>query len=94
MLVLIKSCIDLYFFSIYIRIPDLDQESYSQYGQDKWLDTVLFKGMLGGFFIEAGADDFVLDSNSLLLELQHGWTGLLVEADPGRGKTLGFMANR
>ena len=35
-----------------------------------------------GFFIEAGADDFQRDSNSLHFELQHGWTGLLVEPHP------------
>ena len=76
------------------RLPDLTKGSYSQYGQDVWLDRVLFRGLERGFFLEAGADDFVLDSNTLLLELRRGWTGLLVEADPVRGKTLGFQANR
>ena len=76
------------------RLPDLTQSSYSQYGQDVWLDTILFRGLQRGFFLEAGADDFVLDSNTLLLELRRRWTGLLIEADPVRGKTLGFQANR
>ena len=35
-----------------------------------------------GFFIEAGADDFETDSNTLLFELQHNWTGILVEPNP------------
>ena len=35
-----------------------------------------------GFFIEAGADDFETDSNTLLFELEHNWTGILVEPNP------------
>ena len=75
------------------RLPDLTQSSYSQYGQDVWLDTILFRGLQRGFFLEAGADDFVLDSNTLLLELRRGWSGLLVEAQPTRAK-LGLAAHR
>ena len=56
---------------------------WGQFGQAVYLDTVIFKqGVRGGFFIEAGADDFETDSNSLLFELEHGWTGLLVEPKP------------
>ena len=33
-------------------------------------------------FLEAGAVDFEMDSNSLHFELEHGWTGLLVEPNP------------
>ena len=54
-----------------------------QYGQPIFLDTVIFKRQVkNGFFIEAGADDFEHDSNSLLFEMQHGWSGLLVEPNP------------
>jgi len=54
-----------------------------QYGQPIFLDTVIFKRQVkNGFFIEAGADDFERDSNSLLFEMQHGWSGLLVEPNP------------
>ena len=35
-----------------------------------------------GFFIEAGAADGENLSNTLFLEVKHGWTGLLVEANP------------
>ena len=38
--------------------------------------------MKGGFFIEAGANDFETDSNTLLFELKHNWTGILVEPNP------------
>ena len=48
--------------------------------QDQFLDEFIFKGRVkNGFFVEAGADNFLLNSNSLLFELTHGWTGLLVE---------------
>lgn len=35
-----------------------------------------------GFFIECGALDGETRSNSLMLEQEYGWRGLLVEADP------------
>merc|ERR1712130_54221 len=48
--------------------------------QDQFLDEFIFKGRVkNGFFVEAGADDFLLNSNSLLFELTHKWTGVLVE---------------
>ncbi|XP_045108109.1 protein Star-like [Portunus trituberculatus] len=41
----------------------------------------LFGGERGGFFVEAGALDGESMSNTLWLEQERGWTGLLVEAD-------------
>ena len=44
--------------------------------QDQFLNEFIFKGEVKeGFFVEAGADDFLLNSNTLLFELLHGWTG-------------------
>jgi len=42
----------------------------------------LFKGKRGGFFIESGALDGESLSNTLLLELEFSWRGLLIEANP------------
>jgi len=54
--------------------------SFSQGGQDLFLDKVVFKSELrDGFFIEAGADDLVTHSNTLFFEMERGWTGILVE---------------
>ena len=39
----------------------------------------IFKYVKNGFFIEAGASDGEEDSHSLLFELKHNWTGLLIE---------------
>jgi FkbM family methyltransferase len=36
----------------------------------------------GGFFVEAGANDGITQSNSFLLERDHNWRGLLVEPIP------------
>lgn len=45
------------------------------------LDENLLKylNFKNGFYIEAGANDGVSQSNTLLYEKQYGWTGLLVE---------------
>ena len=42
--------------------------------------------MRNGFFIEAGADDFMRTSNSLYFEEKYNWTGMLVEPVPTRFK--------
>ena len=36
----------------------------------------------GGFYVECGALDGERSSNTLYLERERGWTGLLVEMDP------------
>lgn len=49
-----------------------------------FIDSILqdlFAGQPPGFFVEAGALDGEFLSNTLQLERQHGWTGLLVEAE-------------
>jgi len=58
-------------------------ESFGENGQDAFLDQFLFKGKVkNGFFVEAGADDFVTGTNSLMFERGRGWSGLLVEPHP------------
>jgi hypothetical protein len=42
----------------------------------------LFKNLKNGFFVEAGAYDGKIFSNSLFFEVKQGWTGLLVEPNP------------
>jgi len=64
-------------------VPVEEVNTWGQYGQPAYIDEVFFRGQLkGGFFIEAGADDFETDSNTLLFELKHNWTGILVEPNP------------
>jgi hypothetical protein len=55
------------------------RQSYSQFGQDRFVVDVLLSGKFGGYFVEAGAGDGLWISNTLLLEKEFGWTGLLIE---------------
>jgi FkbM family methyltransferase len=59
----------------------------SQLGQDLWvLERLGHKR--GGYFVEFGATDGVLLSNTLLLEREFGWTGLLAEPNPAYFRDL------
>ena len=53
----------------------------SQFGQDEKV-AKLFNYKRNGFFIEAGAYDGEVYSNTLQLERRYNWTGLLVEPNP------------
>ena len=59
----------------------------SHFQEDEFLDKIVFKGdTRNGFFIEAGADDFYLGTNTLLFEEKYNWTGLLIEPHVNRFK--------
>jgi FkbM family methyltransferase len=52
----------------------------AQHGEDRWFET-FFKRRTSGFFVEVGAYDGVVLSNSYFFETI-GWLGVLVEPDP------------
>jgi FkbM family methyltransferase len=54
----------------------------SEHKQDEWLENNYFKGRKDGVFVEFGALDGKLHSNSLFFEQYHNWSGLLIEANP------------
>jgi hypothetical protein len=54
---------------------------WSQYGQDLWVDTY-FGQKRNGIFVEVGGYDGETHSNTLFLEKERGWQGLLIEANP------------
>ena len=62
-------------------------DSRAQFFQDLW---VLFElgEKRGGYFVEFGASDGQLLSNTWLLEQQHDWTGILAEPNPVNHPTL------
>jgi FkbM family methyltransferase len=66
-------------------------ELRSQFGQDAFvLSQLLFKK--GGYFVDFGATDGVLGSNSYILERRYGWTGIL--AEPARCWHAALQRNR
>ena len=56
---------------------------YSQCNEDKILYEKYFKNYTRpGTFLEMGAIDGIRYSNTLYYELNHGWTGILIEPHP------------
>jgi len=62
------------------NLAEPEKHSWSQVGQDEQLDKIL-GSIDNGFFIESGAADGELNSNTLFYE-KKGWNGLLVEPNP------------
>ncbi|CAG0903233.1 unnamed protein product, partial [Darwinula stevensoni] len=75
----------------YVLIPPLPsdipynltkpQSHFSQFPDQIAFLQSTFENFRGGFFIEAGAYDGEMFSNTLWLERERNWTGLLVEPD-------------
>jgi len=59
----------------------LGSNSRSQISQEEWVLRML-KFSRAGFFLEVGGHDGIENSNSLLLETEFEWRGLIVEANP------------
>jgi FkbM family methyltransferase len=55
---------------------------YSQTGEDKFLNDHIFKNKQNGIYIELGALDGVLYSNTKFFEDQLMWKGILIEPHP------------
>lgn len=55
---------------------------FSDSGQDRVLDSVVFKGKRGGTFVELGGNDGLVGSPTLYFELMRGWNGVLIEGSP------------
>lgn len=54
----------------------------SQMGQDKILDSQLFREKRDGFFVEVGALDGLSGSNTYFFEKERDWKGILIEPNP------------
>ena len=52
---------------------------YSQDGQDKYLENIVFKGYKNGFYVDVGAHDGVSINNTLYFEKNNNWTGINIE---------------
>lgn len=62
-------------------------QHHSQFGQDTLVGDVLFRGR-AGFFVDVGARDGTLNSNTHYLEQRLGWTGIALEPHPDLFETL------
>lgn len=57
---------------------------YGQYGQDQYVWEVIFnKKLSNGVFVDIGAYDGILNSNTCFFERMCGFSGVLIEANPG-----------
>ena len=61
---------------------------YSQCGEDQFLNENFFKNAKNFYYIELGALDGVLYSNTKFFEDQLNWTGILIEPHPSKFKLL------
>ena len=52
---------------------------HSQYGQDEYLETHVFKGYKNGIYVDVGAHDGISLNNTLYFEKNNNWTGINVE---------------
>ena len=55
---------------------------YSQSSEDEFLNTYYFKNKKNGLYLELGALDGVLYSNTKYFEDSHNWSGILIEPHP------------
>ena len=63
-------------------------------GQPREVDSLVYGGEVkDGFFLEAGSHDSETNSDSLYWEVEHGWSGLLVEPHP-LAHTFGLSRQR
>jgi FkbM family methyltransferase len=62
--------------------------SVSQAGQDAWVFGEVFNGVRNGFFLDIGANDGLIHSNSFKLEQRFKWSGICIEANPNIFKNL------
>ncbi len=52
---------------------------HSQYGQDTFLHTHIFKTYSNGVFVDVGAHDGITLNNTLYFEQHHNWSGINIE---------------
>ena len=69
------------------KLTNIDINGQAQ--QPIIINQNIFKNRIkNGFFIEAGAHDGELISNTLFFELKQSWTGLLIEPNPDAFEVL------
>ena len=59
-----------------------DHHFYSQFDQDRYVYEQFFKNKTDGVFVDIGAHDGIIESNTYFFEKQLGWKGICVEPLP------------
>jgi FkbM family methyltransferase len=67
--------------ALFVRDLVSGRESNADAQQDLWVVHET-KHKVGGYFVEFGAADGIIGSNTLLLERDFGWRGILAEPNP------------
>lgn len=80
--------ISLTLIILYCFGEDISPVYYSQFKQDEYLNNAIFKNKKNGVFIDIGAYDGVLLSNSYFFEKSLGWHGICIEPMPHVYKQL------
>src|SRR5687767_14863567 len=70
----------------------MSEHFFSQFNQDRFLETEVFKGKRGGVFVDIGANDGITLSNTYFFEKYRDWTGICIEPIPAVFEKL--RANR
>jgi len=70
----------------------MEKEFYSQFGQDRFLETTIFRGYKNGVFMDIGAHDGITINNTLYFEKNNNWVGINIE--PNRRVFDLLVANR
>ena len=61
------------------RLNGHDKKFSSQYGQDQYLEEIIFKGYKNGFYVDVGAHNGISINNTLYFEKYHNWSGINIE---------------
>lgn len=75
-------------FSMIPYIYASDETYYSQYKQDSFIYNTFFKDKKNGTFVEIGANNGILISNTYFFEKYLGWSGICIEPIPDRFEEL------
>lgn len=84
----------MFLFKLHVNTPPppntnpAPRKYFSQCGEDAFLNDRYFKNKRNGSYIELGAIDGVLFSNTKFFEDQLGWRGVLIEPHPIQFKSL------
>lgn len=62
--------------------PKIFKGYFSQKGQDRLLNEIIFKNKKNGTFIEIGAHDGISFSNTYFFEKNLNWSGICIEPNP------------